>query len=358
MGNEKMEKKYYSSIELAKIAGGELVGNPDLKISGIGSLKDAGPEDLSFLSNKKYSSQLEHTNAGLIIIGKDIIQKNKDKSFIICDNPNIAFSKAASIFAPPQIKFHPGIAETAVISKTAQIGKNVHIGHHVVIEDGTVVGDGTIIGAGSYIGHECKIGNNTLIYPNVSIRERTIIGNRVIIHCGAVIGADGFGFEATQNGIVKIEQFGIVEIHDDVEIGANTTIDRARFGKTVLRRGVKVDNLVQIAHNVIVGEFSMLIGQSGIAGSTELGRGVILAAQGGISGHLKIGDGVKIAGQSGVTKDISPGQAVVGTPAEFPKEFMERLGLPKKVKQLSSVISELRKKIDELEKEIANLKKS
>lgn len=353
-----MEKKVYTSAELAKIAGGELIGNPELKISGIGSLKDAGEGQISFLSNKKYSALLKETKASAVLIGKDVQIVNKEKVYILAENPNLAFSKIVSLFAPPQIKFEPGISDAAYVSKTAKIGQRVHIGHHAVIEDEVEIGDDTIIGAGVYVGHYSKIGKGTLIYPNVSIRERTIIGNRVIIHCGAVIGADGFGFEAGANGIVKIEQVGIVEIQDDVEIGANTTIDRARFGKTILKRGVKIDNLVQVAHNVIIGEFSMLIGQSGIAGSSELGRGVILAAQAGVSGHLKIGDGAKIAGQAGVTKDIPPGQSQVGTPAELPKEFMERLNTPKKIRNLSSSVAELQKKVDELEKEIKRLKNS
>jgi UDP-3-O-[3-hydroxymyristoyl] glucosamine N-acyltransferase len=278
------------------------------------------------------------------------------KTFIICENPNAAFSKVINIFAPPPISFPPGIHASAVISPSASIGKNVHIGACVVIEDEASIGDNAVICPGTYIGHYASVGKSSLIYPNVSIRERCIIGNNVIIHGGTVIGCDGFGFEAGPRGIEKIPQVGIVEIEDDVEIGANCTIARARFGKTILKRGVKTDNLVHIAHNVKVGEFSMLIGQCGIAGSAEIGRGVIIAAQAGINGHISIGDGAKIAGTSGVLKDVPPGESVVGTPAETPKDFIERLSAPKKIRALSEHIKNLETKISELELKLSSPK--
>jgi UDP-3-O-[3-hydroxymyristoyl] glucosamine N-acyltransferase len=252
-------------------------------------------------------------------------------------------------FAPEPIKYAPGIHPSAVVSEKAQIMENVHIGANAVIEEGVIIGRNSIICAGVFIGHFTKIGENTLIYPNACVRERCIIGNRVIIHPNATVGSDGFGFAPGPKGIVKIPQTGIVQIDDDVEIGSNTTIDRARFGKTWLKQGVKVDNLVQIAHNVIIGEFSMLISQSGVAGSSELGRGVIVAAKGGINGHITIGDGAKVAGTSGVIKSLPAGAEAVGTPAEPPRDFMERLCLPKKVKKMSG-------RIDELENQILQLK--
>ncbi len=351
-----MERKIFSAADIAKIVEGRLLGDPNLKISGLASLKDASAEDLSFLSNKKYSPQLSSSKSLLVIVGHDLVGKFPGKTLIVCEKPNLAISKIISLFAPPAIKFPIGIHPAALVSKSAKVGTDVHIGANAIIEDEVIIGDGTVIGAGTYVGHFSKIGEKSLIYPNVSIRERCVLGNRVIVHCGAVIGSDGFGFEAGPSGIVKIEQVGIVEIGDDVEIGANCTIDRARFGKTILKRGVKLDNLVQVAHNVIIGEFSMLIGQSGVAGSTEIGKGAIVAAQAGVSGHLHIGDGAKIAGQSGVAKDIAPGHSVLGTPAEEAKEFVERLGLPKKFRNLSLLVSDLEKKISELEKEIVSLK--
>jgi len=351
-----MDNKIFTAGDIAKIAGGEIVGDPGVKISGVSSLKDARPQDVSFLSNKKYSSQLSSTKSLVIVAGKDLVGNFPNKTLIICEKPNLSFSKIISLFAPPAIKFDVGIHESAFVAKSAKIGTCVHIGAHVVIEEGVEIGDGTSICAGAYLGHYAKVGKNSTIYPNVCIRERCVLGDRAIVHCGAVIGSDGFGFEAGPAGIVKIEQVGIVEISDDVEIGANCTIDRARFGKTILKRGVKLDNLVQVAHNVVIGEFSMLIGQSGVAGSTEIGRGNSPAAQAGVSGHLHIGDGVRIAGQSGVTKDILSGQSVVGTPAESPKDFIERIGIPKKFRNVQLILNSLEKKVAELEKEIARLK--
>ena len=253
------------------------------------------------------------------------------------------------MFAPPPVRFPPGIDPKASVAKSAKIGKDVHIGPCAVIDEEAEIGDGSVICAGTYIGHYTKIGSKTLIYPNVSIRERCIVGSRVIIHSGTVIGSDGFGFEAGPMGIQKIPQVGIVQIDDDVEIGGNCTIDRARFGRTWLKRGVKLDNQVHLAHNVVVGEFSMLIGQSGVAGSTEIGRGAIIAAQAGINGHITIGDGARVAGTSGVLKDVAPGESVVGTPAEAPRDFLERITLPKKVHKLQQTIKELEAKISKLE---------
>ena len=342
--------KTISSGELAAMTGGELKGKNDIIVTGVSSLKYAKPEDASFLGNKKYKSQLESSKASVIFVPKDYDCKPiEGKAFIVCDNPDHVFTKAVIFFAPEPIRYVPGIHPSAVVSDKAQIMENVHIGPNAVIEEGVVIGKNTVICAGVYVGHFTKIGENTLIYPNVCIRERCLVGNRVIIHPNATVGSDGFGFAPGPKGIVKIPQTGIVQIDDDVEIGSNCTIDRARFGKTWLKQGVKVDNLVQIAHNVIIGEFSMLISQCGVAGSAELGRGVIVAAKGGVNGHITIGDGAKIAGTSGVVKSVPPGAEVVGTPAEPPREFMERLTLPKKVKKMAD-------RIDELENQLLQLK--
>ncbi len=340
--------------ELAKLAEGRIVGNEELVLKSVASLKNAGEGDISFLANKKYAAQLQKTNASVVLVGEDCGDKPKDgRAFIACKNPNTSFSKAIDFFAPPPIKFPPAIDPKASVAKSAKIGKDVHIGPCAVIDEEAEIGDGSVICAGTYVGHYTKIGSKCLIYPNVSIRERCVIGSRVIIHSGTVIGSDGFGFEAGPMGIQKIPQVGFVQIDDDVEIGGNCTIDRARFGKTWLKRGVKLDNQVHLAHNVVVGEFSMLIGQSGVAGSTEIGRGVIIAAQAGINGHITIGDGARVAGTSGVLKDVAPGESVVGTPAESPREFLERVVMPKKVQKLGHAIREINDKIAEIEGRIA-----
>ena len=208
----------------------------------------------------------------------------------------------------------------------------------------------TVIGALCYIGNDVKIGPDCILYPNVTVMYRCTVGAKTILHPGVVIGADGFGFIPGPAGLVKVPQTGIVEIGNDVEIGANTTIDRARFGKTIIKDNVKIDDQVMVAHNVIVGESSILVAQAGIAGSAELGRGVILAGKAGINGHITIGDGCQIAGTSSVVKSLPPQTIAVGSPAESQREFLARVGLPKKVQKLDAKIKELEAKLAELSK--------
>lgn len=341
--------KVVTAQEIAALVKGELKGKGDITISGVNSLIDALDGHISFLGNKKYKSQVEQSNASAFIVGKDFDSPLRDgKAYIFCERPEVAFSHAIMIFAPEAVKFKPGIHPAAVVHDTALIADTAFIGPCAVIEANAVVGKNSVVNAGCYIGENSKIGDDCLIYANVSIRERCVIGNRVIIHSGTTIGSDGYGFVPGPQGIIKLPQVGTVQIDDDVEIGANCAIDRARFGKTWLKRGVKLDNLVHVAHNVTIGEFSLLIGQCGIAGSTEIGRGVIIAAQAGINGHIKIGDGSKVAGTSGVLKSLPPCSEVVGTPAETPREFMERLSGPKKIKRLTSKINELEQAIEAL----------
>jgi UDP-3-O-[3-hydroxymyristoyl] glucosamine N-acyltransferase len=346
--------KEITAKDIAGITGGELKGNQDLLISGVASLKDAKSNNVSFLGNKKYKSQLADSQAGLVIVPADYDEDPKEgQSFIVSENVDVAFSKAIMIFAPEPVKFEQGVHPTAVVHETATLGQNVHICANAVIDEGASIGDNTVIGAGSYVGQFSKVGSDGLIYANVSIRERCTLGNRIIIHPGTTIGSDGFGFAPGPQGIIKLPQVGTVQIDDDVEIGANCAIDRARFGKTWLKQGVKLDNMVHIAHNVVVGMFSMLIGQCGIAGSTEIGQGVIIAAQAGINGHIKIGDGSKVAGTSGVVKSLPPGSEVVGTPAEAPRDFLERISMPRKVKKLNAKIKDLELELEALKAKLS-----
>ncbi len=344
------ENKQISIVEIADSVNGEINGDSSLSICGVSSLKEAHEGYISFLGNKKYASQIKKTAASAILVGTDFnVADAAGRTVIVCENPNIAFAATIGLFAPPPVEYPPGIHESAVIANSAKIGESVYVGPCAVIEADTVIGDSTVIGAGCYIGQESTVGAGTLLYPNVTIRERCKIGNKVIIHPGTCIGSDGFGFEASTSGIVKIPQVGIVQVDDDVEIGANCTIDRARFGKTWLKMGVKLDNQVHVAHNVTVGEFSMLIGQSGIAGSTKIGQGVIVAAKAGINGHITLGDGARVGGTSGVVRDVPPGATVIGTPAESQREFMARFILPKTVNKLKDKVKELEAKLKELE---------
>jgi len=245
------------------MSGGELVGDSKLKITGAASLAEATNGDISFFANRKYIGLLRKTQASAVFVPPDFTEPLAAAQVRV-SNPTKAFEQVVLKFAPKPITFVPGIHPSAIVGSTVRLGERVSIQPHAVIEDGSQIGDDTIIGAGSYIGHETTIGSGCLIYPLVTIRERSRIGSRVIIHSGAVIGADGFGFEVVDGRQQKIQQLGIVQIDDDVEIGANTTIDRARFGRTWIQRGVKIDNLVQIAHNVVIGKNSVIVAQSGI----------------------------------------------------------------------------------------------
>jgi UDP-3-O-[3-hydroxymyristoyl] glucosamine N-acyltransferase len=299
--------------EIAKLCGGELNGDPACRITGAASLDEAVEGEIAFYNNPKYMPRLRKTRASAVFVPSDFSEETPAAQIRVAD-PSKAFEQVVTKLAPRPIAFVPGIHATAIVDPSAKLGVRASIQPHAVIEAGATIGDETVIGAGSYIGHETKIGSGSMIYPNVTIRERTIIGSRVIIHSGAVIGADGFGFEFVEGRYQKIPQIGIVQIDDDAEIGANTTIDRARFGRTWIQEGVKIDNLVQIAHNVIIGKHSIIAAQTGISGSTRVGEKVMMAGQVGVIGHLTIDDGTIIAAQSGISKDL-PGGAWFGSPA-------------------------------------------
>src|SRR6184192_2118773 len=329
--------------QLATTSGGELVGDPSLQIMGAASLGDATPGEISFFANRKYVALLRKTRASAVFVPADFAD-TLDVAQIRVSNPTKAFEQIVVKFAPKPITFAPGIHPTAVVDPSAQIGKCVSIQPHAVIESGARIGDDTIIGAGSYIGHETVIGPGCLIYPRVTIRERSRIGSRVIIHSGAVIGADGFGFEMVDGRQEKIQQLGIVQIDDDVEIGANTTVDRARFGRTWIQQGVKIDNLVQIAHNVVIGKNSVIAAQTGISGSTRVGEYVQMAGQVGIVGHVEIADGSRIAAQSGVSKSI-PGGTWFGYPAMPMPEARRQIAWVRRLGKLLARVKEIEKKL-------------
>ena len=288
------------------MSGGELLGDPAQKITGAASLAEALPGEISFFFDPRYFPRLRKTRASAVFVPLDFSEKIPAAQIRVA-NPSKAFEQVVLKLAPKPIVFTPGIHSSAIIDPKAKLGARVSIQPHAVIEAGASIGEDTVIGAGSYVGHETAIGASCLIYPNVTIRERTRIGSRVIIHGGAVIGADGFGFEIVEGRQKKVPQLGIVQIDDDVEIGANTTIDRARFGRTWIQEGAKIDNLVQVAHNVVIGKQSVVAAQAGISGSVRIGEQVAMAGQVGIVGHVTIGDKTMIAPQSGVAKDISGG---------------------------------------------------
>jgi len=342
--------------EIARLIEGEVIGDDSIVITGVSGIKEACEGDITFLANPKYFPLIDKTHASAIITSREV--DKTDKPIIRTDNPSLAFTKIISSFMPCEINHPKGIHTTAILGKNVSLGKNVAIGAYAVIEDNVSIGDNTVIYPGCFIGNNTKIGSDGLVYPNVSIRERVKIGNRAIIHSGTVIGSDGFGFITIKDRHHKIPQSGTVEIGDDVEIGANVSIDRARFDKTVIGSGTKIDNLVQIAHNVVIGENSIIVAQAGISGSTIIGKNVTLAGQAGLVGHITVGDRAVVAAQAGVTKSVPPGVVVSGYPA---KEH----GLAKRINacvqnlpRLYKEMTELKNKIEELEAKIKGREKT
>ena len=329
--------------ELAALSGGELVGDSTLKITGAASLGEATEGEISFFANRKYVALLRKTRASAVFVPPDFAEPI-NAAQIRVSNPTKAFEQVVLKFAPKPITFTPGIHPSAVVDPSVQLGDRVSIQPLAVIEAGAKIGDDTIIGAGSYVGHETIIGSACHIYPHVTIRERSRIGSRVIIHSGVVIGADGFGFEMIDGRHQKIQQLGIVQIDDDVEIGANTTVDRARFGRTWVQQGVKIDNLVQIAHNVVIGNNTVIAAQTGIAGSVRIGQRVLIGGQVGIVGHIEIGDNTAIGAQSGIPKSISGG-AWWASPAVPLAEAQRQIAWVHRLGKLFARVKEIEKKL-------------
>jgi UDP-3-O-[3-hydroxymyristoyl] glucosamine N-acyltransferase len=329
--------------ELATMSGGELIGDPAQKITGAASLAEAIDGEVSFFGNPKYAAQLRKTRASAVFVPPNFAEQITAAQIRV-PNPAKAFEQVVFKLAPKPIAFASGIHASAIVDQSARLGARVSIQPHAVIESGVIIGDDTIIGAGSYIGHETVIGAGCLIYPRVTVRERTRIGARVVIHSGAVIGADGFGFEPAEGRYEKVPQLGIVQIDDDVEIGANTTIDRARFGRTWIQEGAKIDNLVQVAHNVVIGQHTIVAAQTGIAGSVRIGRRVLIGGQAGLIGHIEIGDNTAIGAQTGVSKNISGG-AWWDTPAVPLAEAKKQMAWVRRLGKLFDRIKEIERKL-------------
>ena len=336
--------------EIAQIVGGDIKGDPSVTITGLSGIKEARAGDLTFLANAKYFSLLETTQASAVIVPRGTPGLNSGRVPVIeAEDPSLAFSKIASTLFQDQEQRPKGIHATAVVSQGVKFGKNVAVGPCAVIESGVSIGDNTVIHGLCFIGHQTQIGQDGLIYPNVTIRERVSIGKRVIIHSGTVIGSDGFGFVTVKGVNVKIPQIGTVQIGDDVEIGANVTIDRARFDKTVIGKGTKIDNLVQIAHNVRIGENCIIVSQVGISGSTVLEDHVTLAGQAGLAGHITIGENTVVAAKSGVSNSIPPDVIVWGFPARPINEAKRVNASVQRLPHYVQILLDLKKRVEELE---------
>ncbi|MFP4081257.1 MAG: UDP-3-O-(3-hydroxymyristoyl)glucosamine N-acyltransferase [Candidatus Aminicenantes bacterium] len=323
-------------------------GKGSTRIYGVSDLEKAKPGDLVFLAHRKYRPLLEKSKASAAIIPAD--EEHEKVPVIKSENPYLTFIKAVELFYTPY-QMKPGFHPQAFISPSAKIGKGAAVGAFSYIGDDVEIGEKTQIFPHVCILSRAKIGKESVIHSRVSIREDVIIGNRVIIHDGVVVGSDGFGYIKAEDGShVKIPQKGTVVIEDDVEVGANTTIDRASLGETVIRKGTKIDNLVQIAHNVEIGENSILAAQTGIAGSTKIGRNVIMGGQVGVSDHVTIGDNVVAAAKSGITKSIPPGAMVSGSPHLDIRDWRKVWVLLPKLYDLVKDIKKLKKKVEQLEK--------
>jgi len=332
--------------QIARELNGELVGDTDLVITGLAKIEQAGPGELTFLANPKYSKFLKETKASAVLVARD--QENIQIPHIKVDDPYLAFLIILEKFNPPQQPNFSGTHSTAVIDPTATIAKNARIGPLVFIGRNVSIGEDTTIYPGCVLLDSVSIGGNCILYPNVSIRERCIIGDNVIIHNGTVIGSDGFGFAPVGDTYRKIPQMGIVRIEDDIEIGANCTIDRATLGETIIKQGCKLDNLIQIAHNVVIEENTVIAAQTGVSGSTKIGKNVTLAGQVGTVGHITIGDKAIVAAKSGVSKSIPPGEVWFGYPAQ-------QITRQKKVEASLRNLPELMKRTHQLEKALIEL---
>lgn len=337
--------------DIAELVGGSIVGDYAGELTGVSSLKEAMSTDVAFLGNEKYVNQVMPSKAGVVLVPPSFKEQPPEgRAWIVCGNPSAEFSKVIAVFTPEAVKYAPGIHERACIAEGAVVAADASIGACAVVSKGARIGARTVVCPGAFIGENVTIGEDCLIYPNVTIRERCVLGNRVTLHAGVVIGADGFGYDSGPQGHVKVPQVGIVQIDDDVEVGANSTIDRARFGRTWIRQGTKIDNLVQVGHNVQVGRACLLVAQCGVSGSTVLGDGVILAGQAGVVGHISLGDGTIVMAQAGVTKDTAPKSILFGSPAQDRKEYARQMvhiskieGLIAEVKALKAEIAELKK---------------
>lgn len=338
--------------EIARRLGGRVEGNPEAMIGGLAGIRDGAPGDLAFVANTRYVAAAATTKATAVIVAEDW-SRPCSAILIRVKNPDKAFSEAAHWFAPPPVVFTPGLHPTAVIAESARLGKEVFIGPSCVIEPDVSIGDRCVICAGCYVGHGALIGPDSKLHPHVTLREYSRIGSRAIIHNGTVIGSDGFGYVQEGDTRKKIPQIGIVVIGDDVEIGANVTIDRARFGQTRIGNGVKIDNLVQIAHNVTIGDNCVIVAQAGISGSTAIGPRSILAGQVGIVGHLEIGSDVIIGAQAGVSKDVPPGTFVLGSPAIAHERFLKINAHIMRLPELKDKVTLMEERLAKLEQQLS-----
>ncbi len=341
----------FTAQQIASFINGEVFGNKDAEVYTFAKIEEGTPGALSFLANPKYTEYIYTTNSSVVLVNKDFEAKGEIKATLIkVDNAYESLAKLMTMYEASKPK-KQGISSLASISPTAKVGENCYIAPFAVIGDGCEIGDGCFIHDGVSVGDGAKIGNNCILYAHVTVYHDCRIGNNCILHSGSVIGADGFGFAPTADGYNKIPQTGIVVIEDNVEIGANTCIDRATMGSTVIHQGVKLDNLIQIAHNDEIGSHTVMAAQAAVAGSTKIGEWCVMGGQAGISGHCTIGDRTMVGPQCGTIGSRKGGEQLLGSPAMEAKEYMRISAYMRRLPELDKKVKELMKEIESLKKQ-------
>ncbi len=348
MPKKEKPKLKLAVAKIAELVKGEVIGDPNFLVRGVAPFDAAGPDDITFATSPEYKKRIDETGAGAVIVPLDMHASSK--VLVRVANPYLALAKVSSLFHPVTVPA-TGISQQACLGDNFKCGKDISISPGVFIGDGVTVGDRIRLYPGVVVGNNVSIGNDVVVYPNACIMDYCQIGNRVVIHAGSVIGSDGFGFASDGDRYYKIPQTGIVRIDDDVEIGACNTIDRATFGQTWIKRGVKTDNLVHIAHNVVVGEDTVLVAQVGISGSVTIGDHTILAGQAGVAGHLKIGNRVTVGPQAGIAKSIPDGQVVSGSPGMPHAVWLKTSNIIPKLPEIKKELRGLEKRIRKLEED-------
>lgn len=344
----------FTAKQIAAYIGGEIVGDENATVNTFAKIEEGVEGALSFLANPKYASYIYETQSTIVLVNNDFVpEKPIQATLIKTANAYESLAKLMALYESVKPK-KQGISSMASVAASATIGENVYIGPFVFVGENAVIGDNTIIEANASVGDNATVGSDCILYSNVTIYHDCKVGNRCILHAGSVVGADGFGFAPGTNGYEKIPQIGIAILEDDVEIGANTCIDRATMGATIIKRGVKLDNMVQVAHNVVIDEHTVMAAQCGVAGSTKIGSWCMVGGQSGISGHIKLGNQVKVGGHSGVSNNVQDGKAVMGYPAFDHAQFARATVIFKKLPDIYREMDTLKKEIESLKQQLAN----
>ena len=342
----------FSAKQIAEYVQGTIVGDENASVHTFAKIEEGIPGALSFLSNPKYTQYIYDTQSSIVLVNKDFEPEKEVKATLIkVNNAYESLAKLMTLYEQSQPK-RTGIHPLAYVAPTAKIGENVYLAPFACVGDHAEVGDNTELHPHATVGGNAKVGKNCILYTNSNVYHDCIVGDNCILHSGSVIGADGFGFAPTPNGYDKIPQIGIAILEDDVEIGANTCVDRATMGATIIRKGVKLDNLIQVAHNVEIGSNTVIASQTGIAGSTKVGEWCMFGGQVGIAGHIKIGDKVNLGAQSGVPGSIKSGQSLIGTPPIEMKNFFKSSAVFKKLPEMYMELNYLKKELEELKKQL------